>query len=202
MPLIQVFAKPPVEGKVKTRLIPSLGAQKATRIYHYCLQHTLDMVRRSGHPYQIWLSENSQDPVFRSEPYQLQQGDDLGVRMLQAIDSQLQKSSPLDKKVLLIGTDCLDLTEFHLQQAIEALSSHDLVLLPACDGGFALIGSRLIKAQLFNGVKWSSGEVFNQTVKNAQSLNYQVAILETVRDIDTLDDITHYPELLSLIDDS
>ena len=202
MPLIQVFAKPPVEGKVKTRLIPSLGAKKATRVYYYCLQHTLGMVRRSGYPYQIWLSEDSQDPEFEGEPYQLQQGGDLGARMLHAIDSQLQKSSPLDNKVLLIGTDCLDLTEAHLQQAIEVLSSHELVLLPACDGGFALIGSRLIEAQLFSGVKWSSGEVLNQTVKNAQSLNYQVSILETVRDVDTLEDVDHYPELLSLIDDS
>ena len=199
MALIQIFAKPPVEGKVKTRLIPDLGAKKATQIYSYCLQYTLDLVRHSGYTYQIWLSDDSRNPIFNAESYHLQQGANLGSRMLQAIDEQLQENALADGKVVLIGSDCLDLTHFHLQQAIEALSNHEIALLPTRDGGYALIGCRVIDAQLFDGVQWGSRNVLRQTVNNAQSLGYQFSILETVRDIDTLADLNHYPELLKII---
>lgn len=202
MPLIQLFAKPPVEGKVKTRLIPDLGVAKATQVYRYCLQYTLDLVRKSGYRYQIWLTDKTRDSIFNAEPYHLQQGTNLGSRMWQAIDSQLRESKQTQSEILLIGSDCLDLNCFHFQQAISALSTHDIVLTPAHDGGFALIGCRVIDAQLFNRVKWGSNEVFIQTVNNAQSLGYQISILESVRDIDTLEDLSHYPELLSLIDNS
>lgn len=202
MPLIQLFAKPPVEGKVKTRLIPDLGIAKATQVYRYCLQYTLDLVRKSGYRYQIWLTEKTRDLIFNAEPYHLQQGTNLGSRMWQAIDSQLRESKQTQSEILLIGSDCLDLNCFHFKQAISALSTHDIVLTPAHDGGFALIGCRVIDAQLFNRVKWGSNEVFIQTVNNAQSLGYQISILESVRDIDTLEDLSHYPELLSLIDNS
>ena len=73
MALIQIFAKPPVEGKVKTRLIPDLGASVSTNIYHYCLDYTLNLVRQSGFDYQILLSEDSSDPIFQGEAYYLQQ---------------------------------------------------------------------------------------------------------------------------------
>lgn len=202
MPLIQLFAKPPVEGKVKTRLIPDLGVAKATQVYRYCLQYTLDLVRKSGYRYQIWLTDKTRDSIFNAEPYHLQQGTNLGSRMWQAIDSQLREGKHTQSEILLIGSDCLDLNYFHFQQAISALSTHDIVLTPAHDGGFALIGCRVIDAQLFNRVKWGSNEVFIQTVNNAQSLGYQISILESVRDIDTLEDLSHYPELLSLIDNS
>ena len=197
MAIIQVFAKPPVAGKVKTRLIAELGEKVATDIYRFCLDYSLDMVRRSGYEYQIWLSEDSSDEIFRGEAYNLQQGADLGSRMLQAISSQLQPND--SAKVVLIGSDCLDITFSHLQQALEALDNNDIVLLPALDGGYALIACRKVDARLFAEVKWSSSQVLEQTLKNARNLNYSVKILETVRDIDTLLDVNHYAELKSLI---
>ena len=197
MAIIQVFAKPPVAGKVKTRLIAELGEKVATDIYRFCLDYSLDMVRRSGYEYQIWLSEDSGDEIFRGEAYNLQQGADLGSRMLQAISSQLQPND--SAKVVLIGSDCLDITFSHLQQALEALDNNDIVLLPALDGGYALIACRKVDARLFAEVKWSSSQVLEQTLENARNLNYSVKILETVRDIDTLLDVNHYAELKSLI---
>jgi len=197
--LIQIFAKPPVAGKVKTRLIPDLGESVATEIYRYCLDYTLNLVRQSGLDYQIWLSEDSNDPIFQGEAYSLQQGSDLGSRMLQAISSQLQQAASDMPKIILIGSDCLDINSHHLQQAAEALEGHDIALLPALDGGYALIGCRKIEAQLFADVEWGTGSVFEQTLKNAKFLNYQVSILETVRDIDTLQDVNHYAELKPLL---
>jgi len=199
MALIQIFAKPPVEGKVKTRLIADLGVSVATDIYRYCLDYTLTLVRQSGLDYQIWLSEESSDPIFQEEAYSLQQGADLGSRMLQAISSQLQRQATDNPKVILIGSDCLDITLGHLLQALDALCSHDIVLLPALDGGYALIACRIIEAQLFADVDWGTGRVFEQTLENARTLDYRVSVLETVRDIDTLQDVNHYAELKSLI---
>ena len=199
MALILIFAKPPVKGKVKTRLIPDLGESAATEIYRYCLGYTLDLVRQSGLDYQIWLSGDSSDPIFQGEAYSLQQGVDLGSRMLQAISSQLQQQTSEMPKVILIGSDCLDMTIDHLQQAAEALCSHDIALMPALDGGYALIACRKIESQLFTNIEWGTGSVFEQTLKNARALNYQVSILETIRDIDTLQDVNHYAELKSLI---
>ena len=199
MALIQIFAKPPIAGKVKTRLIPDLGESVATEIYRYCLNYTLNLVRKSGFDYQIWLSENSNDPIFQGAAYSLQQGPDLGSRMLRAISSHLQQATPELAKVILIGSDCLDITNRHLHQAVDALGNHDIALLPALDGGYALIACRKIEAQIFADVEWGTGNVLEQTLKNARALNYRVAVLETVRDIDTLQDVNHYAELKPLL---
>ena len=199
MAIIQIFAKPPVAGKVKTRLITDLGNTTATDIYRYCLHYILNLVRHSGLEYQLWLSEDSTDPVFDGEDYRLQQGADLGFRMLHAISSQLQQQAGDTAKVILIGSDCLDITIDHLRLAIEALNHSDMVLLPALDGGYALIACRKIDARLFSDVVWGCERVFEQTLKNAKDLDYRVTILETVRDIDTLQDVNHYAELKSLI---
>lgn len=199
MPVIQVFAKPPLEGQVKTRLIPDIGAVKAARVFKYCLQYTLDLVRASAFDHQIWLSAASRHPVFQSESCHLQQGDDLGARMLFAINHQLSMHPSTDGRVVLIGSDCLDLSQRHLDQAFAALATNDIVLLPTIDGGFALIGCRIAAPRLFARVEWSTSRVLKQTLDNARSLNYRVALLDTVRDIDTLPDLVHYPELLSII---
>lgn len=198
MPVIQIFAKPPVEGKVKTRLIPDIGACKAALVFRHCLTYTLDLLRASHSNYQIWLSEETQDGIFKQESYRLQQGLGLGNRMLFALESEL--SVKPNNRVILIGSDCLDLNQQHLDQALTALDINDIVLLPTFDGGFALIGCRVIDPLLFDHVEWSSSRVLQQTVDNARLLNYKIHLLEMVRDIDTLSDLSHYPELLSIID--
>lgn len=191
-----IFARPPLPGTVKTRLIPDIGADKAARVYHYCLEYTLAVARQSGLDYQLFLSAESDDPLFQGEPYSLQRGDDLGIRMYHAFQELLRHGSD---GALIIGTDCLDLTSMHLQSAAQALADHELVLLPAIDGGYALIGCTSIDPALFNKLQWSSDRVYRQTTANARKLNYRVRALESVRDIDTLQDLENYPELLALV---
>ncbi|MFZ9039570.1 MAG: TIGR04282 family arsenosugar biosynthesis glycosyltransferase, partial [Gammaproteobacteria bacterium] len=94
---------------------------------------------------------------------------------------------------------CLDIQIGHLRAAAQALASHELVLLPAVDGGYALIGSSKAEPALFDDVAWSSDRVLAQTLANAEKLRYRTSSLETVRDIDTLQDLKLYPELLALI---
>lgn len=198
MPLVQIFAKPPVEGKVKTRLIPDLGTARATKVYRYCLAFTLDLIQSSMLDYEVWLSEVGEDPLLDGLDCHIQQGDDLGIRMHHALNHRL-RTHP-NEKVLLIGSDCLDLSVQHLNQAIEHLSTHDLVLLPSYDGGFAMIGCRVINRSIFDDVRWSSPEVLQHTLANANRLGYRSHLLESVRDIDTLDDLNHYPALRKLIE--
>lgn len=198
MSVIQIFAKPPVAGKVKTRLIPDIGDRNATDVYLHCLNYTIGLVKDSGFDYQLWLSEASDDVIVKDTPRYLQQGSNLGERMHFAIAKQL--STHPGEKVVLIGSDCLDLRQHHFEQVFVALDTNDIVLLPTFDGGFALIGCKIIDSLLFDKVEWSSNEVLQQTTNNAKKLNYRVHLLEMVRDIDTLSDLVHYPELLSIID--
>lgn len=191
-----IFAKPPLPGVVKTRLIPDIGAEKAALVYRYCLDYTLAVARQSGLDYQLLLSEACDDPVFDGEDYRLQRGRDLGSRMLHAFDDLLRRGSD---GAIIIGTDCLDMTSMHLHQAANALADHELVLLPAIDGGYALIGCRESAAGLFDGVRWSTDQVYRQTRVNARHLNYRVKALDPVRDIDSLADLEHYPQLVSLV---
>lgn len=196
---VGIFAKPPYPGSVKTRLIPDIGAAKAASVYRYCLEYTLQVVRESGLEYQLFLSEACDDVLFQQEEHRLQKGDDLGQRMYHAFQELLDTASD---GALIIGTDCLDLTPMHLQDAARSLADHELVLIPALDGGYALIGCTSIEPGLFRELRWSTDKVYRQTVANAQGLNYRVASLETLRDIDTLQDLEHYPELLALITSS
>jgi len=193
---VGVFARPPVPGLVKTRLLADIGAARATRVYRYCLDHALDVARHSGLDYMVYLSEESAEAPFNDERYRLQRGKDLGARMFNALQDMLDEGSPA---AMIMGSDCLDLEADRLQQAAQALASHELVLVPAADGGFALIGCREANPNLFTAVQWGSSGVLEQTLANARQLRYRVSLLETVRDIDTLQDLELYPELLALI---
>ncbi len=193
---VGIFAKPPLPGRVKTRLIPDIGANKAAEVYRYCLEYSLAVTEQSGLDYRLFLSENCDDALIQEHDYALQKGADLGARMFNALSDMLRSSGD---GAIIIGSDCLDLNPTHIRRAAEALADHELVLQPAVDGGYVLIGCSRIDPALFSHVRWSTQEVLTQTMANAESLNYRVALLETLRDIDTLRDLEHYPELLALI---
>jgi rSAM/selenodomain-associated transferase 1 len=193
---VGIFAKPPSPGLVKTRLIPDIGADKAARVYRYCLEYTLEVARESGLDFQLYLSKVCDDELWQDEEHFVQKGSDLGTRMFNAIKDMLVTSTD---GAIIIGSDCLDIRSEHLLQAARALADHELVLLPAFDGGYALIACSSIDPGLFHNVSWSSNQVLRQTLTNAKRLNYRVSLLETVRDIDTLHDLEQYPELLALI---
>ena len=191
-----IFAKPPSAGSVKTRLIPDIGATKAADVYRYCLEYTLEVALQSGLDYRLYVSEVSDDALLQDEDYSLQKGNDLGARMFNATKGLLAAGTD---GAIIIGSDCLDITARHLHQAAEALADHELVLLPTLDGGYALIGCTQINPALFRNVRWSSDQVLKQTIANARGLDYRVRLLDPVRDIDTLQDLEKYPELLALI---
>jgi len=191
--LIQLFAKPPVAGKVKTRLIPDIGVKSATSVYQHCLMSTLRLVKNSPFKYQIWLTESSDNPLFENEEIMIQQGHDLGERMFHALSSAFSQHH---EKAILIGSDCLDLTSGILQRVCDKLQQHDLVLVPAEDGGYVLIAAKhSIHPSLFQGIEWSSELVLKQTLDRAQTAGIKTFVFNPLRDIDHIDDLQHYAEL-------
>lgn len=190
-----IFAKPPREHRVKTRLIPDIGAENATAVYRHCLQHALDIAADSQLNRCCYLTEASSDRLFQGLTQKLQTGDNLGDRMLNAFIDMLKHHDT----AIIIGTDCLDMSSEHLLRAARLLEEYDIVVQPVFDGGYSLIGCRQIDPSLFTGVRWSSAEVLSKTLHNAEALNYRVTLLETVRDIDTLEDLQHYPQLQHLL---
>ena len=191
--LIQLFAKPPVAGKVKTRLIPDIGAKSATAIYRYCLQNNIELIQNSVFDRQIWLTEPTNHILFNNEQIKLQQGKNLGEKMFHAISDAFSSHY---EKVILIGSDCLDLTTELLQKVCDKLQQHDLVLIPALDGGYVLIAAKQsISPELFKDIKWSSERVLKQTLERAMSAGINTFVLNPLRDIDRVDDLQHYAEL-------
>ena len=144
---------------------------------------------------QIYLSEASDDSIFDPLPHKIQRGADLGERMHHAFVEMLQQDST---GAIIMGSDCLDFSPSHIDSSTSALLEHDLVLQPSIDGGYTLIGCRTAEAALFHQVEWSTSEVLAKTTANAKKLGYRIQLLETVRDIDTLQDMEHYPELRNL----
>ena len=162
-----VFAKAPVPGKVKTRLISKLGARGAASLYKALLQRTLRMAT-AAHvcPVQLWCVPHPRQAFFiacrrdyRVELHR-QRGADLGQRMHHALNATLQNSP----YALLIGGDCPALGSAELRFALAALSSgRDAVLGPAEDGGYLLIGLRRPGPDLFSGIAWGGAKVLAAT---------------------------------------
>ena len=200
--LIQIFAKPPLAGKVKTRLIPDIGEQSATAVYHYCLQSNLNMLEKSGFEYQIWLTEQSNHELFNQHSIHLQQGSDIGQRMYHALSTGLTEGDDT-RQVILIGSDCLEITPKILTRVVDKLLQHDLVFIPALDGGYVLIAARnTIDHRLFEGIIWSSERVLIDSLHIAMDRGIATAVLNPLRDIDHMQDVAHYAELIPLLNRS
>lgn len=197
--LIIIFAKAPRAGEVKTRLMPLLGAQGAATLHGQLMHRTLVTATSAGlGPVELHGAPDEHDPALQDCARRFgiallpQRGDDLGARMSNAFDEALARHA----HVLIIGTDCPVLTEQHLWDAQAALASgNDAVLIPAEDGGYALIGLSRNHAQLFEGIAWGSNSVLAVTRERLQKLKWHWHELETLWDIDRPEDYRRWSEL-------
>jgi len=194
---IVILARAPVAGACKTRLIPALGAVGAAALAQRMLVHTLDAALAAGTGrVTLCTTPDPDDLVWRTLPLPpridlLGQGPgDLGERLARAAQTGLCGDA---NGVLLIGTDCPELDAALLRTAAGALSTHDAVLLPVADGGYALLGLRRFDASLFEGIAWSTPAVAEQTFARLDALGWSLACLPTAYDIDTPDDLRHLP---------
>jgi len=182
-----IFAKAPVPGRVKTRLIPALGAEGAAALAGDMLGWTVDAALAAAiGPVELCADPAPGDPAWAGRlpegPVRLSsQGDgDLGERLARAASRTLRAG----EKVLLVGTDCPDLTPDRLGEAAAMLAGHDAVLHPAIDGGYALLGLRRFDRSLFERIEWSSAAVAAQTLARLDALGWTVHVGETLRDVD------------------
>lgn len=184
---IVIFAKAPLPGLAKTRLIPALGAQGAADLARRFLTHTVDaaLAAQVG-AVELCVSPAPTDPVWQT--FNLSQAvqwtdqgvGDLGQRMARAAQRVLDGG----ESVLLIGTDCPGLDAAQLQRAAHALQRSDAMLLPTFDGGYVLLGLNRFHPSLFSGIAWSTDSVATETLRRMNALDWRVARHATVHDID------------------
>jgi uncharacterized protein len=191
-----LFTRYPETGKVKTRLIPALGPEGSCELHRRLTELAVKQIRElsSLRPLSIEVRfEGGTEDLMREwlgdgfDFFSQGQGD-LGIRMARAFQEAFQ--SGFDS-VVLIGSDCPAQTSTILQQAFEGLKCHDLVLGPALDGGYHLIGLQRLYP-LFSNIPWGSAEVFDRTQEIAQALGLKVFLLEPLRDIDRPEDLSFW----------
>lgn len=196
---IAVFARPPVLGHVKTRLAAGVGDQQALQVYRLLLEHTLRQIRASGLPFTLFAAGQSEELGELAQHYgghvALQRGSDLGERMAAALSALHNQAG----SVILIGTDCPVLTATHLLSAQRELMQSDVVLGPAEDGGYWLIGSARDSlwsdSSVFDGVRFGSSEALAMTVRGLQRAGVSASMLPMLWDLDTEADYRRACEL-------
>lgn len=188
-PALIIFIRNPELGKVKTRLAATLGDEKALEIYKTLLQHTretaekLDIKKYLFYHDLINKNDDWSNEVFDK---QLQIGNDLGEKMFHAFDYLFL--SEFDQ-VLIIGSDCPELNEGIIGEAFRLLIENDVVVGPASDGGYYLLGMNKMHASLFQNIQWSTGSVFNETINACSASGLTYALLPTLTDIDVEADL-------------
>ena len=188
--LVQIFCKPPIAGEVKTRLMPELGERGALGLYERLLNAVVE--HTAGLPcVEIWTSQVH--PYFDrfDRPLHVQQGVDLGAKMAHALQQGLQTHD----QVILIGSDVPPIDAAYLHFAMTELATHDVVLAPAVDGGYGLVGVRGQVPDIFSDVAWSTDTVFDDTCRHLNRLELGYALLPEVWDVDRPEDLVRYYNL-------
>ncbi len=196
---IAVFAREPRLGQVKSRLASELGAEEALAIYRAMLARVGSLLESGNLPdWDLWVTSKTSHEDFVSicnkKNIYLQEGKDLGAKMAQAFQQTLQDTRV--RHLVLIGTDCPALTEAYLEQAFAALESGvDVVLGPAEDGGYVLIGMGRALSEVFEDIPWGTAEVLMRTVQALETRGLRYALLETLWDVDRPEDLARLVEL-------
>ncbi len=193
-PALVLFARAPVPGEVKTRLIPALGAEAAAELYRCFLQDAL--VQAAGLEAEVVVAVAEAGQAARvaelvaahcpSAELLVQVGADLGERMLNAFRQVLRAGA---RAAVLVGTDVPHLPRSRVVEALSRAAEHEVVLGPARDGGYYLIGLHAVIPHLFQGLEWGTREVLGETLRRAQELGLTVTQLEPWGDVDTPADL-------------
>ncbi|SIT85418.1 TIGR04282 family arsenosugar biosynthesis glycosyltransferase [Pontibacter indicus] len=195
--LLMLFVRNPELGKVKTRLAASVGPETALDIYLHLLRHTRDITQHLPLDKVVYYSEKvEEDDIWPATLYlkKLQHPDgDLGEKMKAAFEAAFAEGYT---SVVIIGSDCPQLTPDIINQAFEALKTNEVVIGPALDGGYYLLGMRKLYHDLFQNKRWSTEHVFPDTIADIERLHLRHTLLPYLSDVDELEDLqANWPEL-------
>jgi uncharacterized protein len=189
-----IFTRYPEPGKTKTRLIPALGDIGAANLQKQMTEHTISQIKELQNMIEVTVEvrftggdlEKMRNWLGSDLLYQLQGEGDLGARMERSLVNAFSQKA---EQVIIIGTDCPDLNSQILATAFEQLRVFNLVLGPALDGGYYLIGLQQTIAELFVNIPWGTAEVLAKTVEIAEKLNLSISYLQPLADIDRPEDL-------------
>ncbi|MEZ4982338.1 MAG: TIGR04282 family arsenosugar biosynthesis glycosyltransferase [Saprospiraceae bacterium] len=193
-----IFIKNPQLGKAKTRLAASIGKEKALEVYKELLNHTRKVVTEVDARRMVFYNSFiDKEDQWTSDLFekQLQTGLDLGDRMKNGFEEGFKKAAPL----IIIGSDCAQLSPEIIEKAFEKLKDYDFVIGPAEDGGYYLLGMNSFQPFVFEQINWSTEKVAEQTRQRILSLGMTVAEVDTLSDVDELEDLEKVEWLKSAI---
>ncbi|MEM9926060.1 MAG: TIGR04282 family arsenosugar biosynthesis glycosyltransferase [Cyanobacteria bacterium P01_D01_bin.50] len=195
-----IFTRYPQPGKTKTRLIPALGVEGAANLQRQMTEYTLSKVKKLQESVAISFEvrftggdlQLMQNWLGTELNYQLQGEGDLGKRMENSFLSAFSRGA---QEVVIIGIDCPGANVKVLAEAFEKIQHCDLLLGPALDGGYYLIGLKRVIGKLFTNIDWGTAKVLQQTVDIAQQLKLSIDYLQTLADIDRAEDLSIWQEI-------
>jgi rSAM/selenodomain-associated transferase 1 len=187
-----IFAKTPLPNFSKTRLIDPFTPEQAAEFYSCSLEDVSDTMQESS-DFDLWLGiapEKFKEELFplkiRSENYFFQEGEDLGIRMLNAFKVLFEKGY---KKTAIIGSDFPHISVKTIEQTFDFLNYFDCVLGPTVDGGYYLIGLNKLNESIFKDINWSTEKVYQQTLDKGKVNNISITNLDKQYDVDTISEI-------------
>ncbi|MDQ4139456.1 MAG: TIGR04282 family arsenosugar biosynthesis glycosyltransferase [Bacteroidota bacterium] len=186
--LLLIFIKNQIPGKVKTRLAATIGEEKALQVYRLLLKHTYEITLPLPVAKAVYHSDYIQEDNWNPPFYEnyVQSGSDLGERMRNAFEQAFATGY---EQVCIIGSDCYELTEQIILQAFEKLERNDVVIGPAQDGGYYLLGMKTLHESFFTDKKWSTDSVLPDTLNNIKAGGQTVALLPELTDVDEEKDL-------------
>ena len=195
--LLLVFTRNPELGKVKTRLAKKVGAETALKIYTFLLERTRDIAAKVASDKAVYYSVKiRENDIWDATIFQKHQqfGEDLGLRMLHAFKNGFKAGY---EKVIIIGSDLYDLTSETIENAIIALENNEVVIGPAEDGGYYLLGMNSLEEKIFKNKDWGTETVRKDTLEDLK--DKKVFLLGELNDVDVFEDIEHHPAFQTFI---
>lgn len=189
-----IFQKNPELGKVKTRLAGTVGDENALKIYTILVNHTHAIVENvSAKKYLFFSNFIENDEKWSKYDKKVQKGEDLGLRMFNAINAVKAEGA---ERIVVLGTDCYELTTELINEAFVALETKDYCIGPALDGGYYLIGTTLANEEVFLGKEWSTETVFEEAKNSIHAIGKQLHVLEALSDVDYEEDLKSLAQFL------
>lgn len=187
--LLIIFVKNLVPGHVKTRLAEEIGIDGALDVYQYLVEHTAEITEELEVDKAVFYSEYVEiEDIWDDSQYKLliQKGKTLGERMSNAFEKAFETGY---EKVVIIGSDSIEISEKHLNEAFKQLDEHEYVIGPAKDGGYYLLGMKGHVPSFFEGKKYGHDKVLKELLEEVAKTQKEFFLLEELSDIDTFQDL-------------